>query len=424
MLSQSQVDLVNANNDLASRDPSLQTYSNTTGLPNVFPGLDDVAIQVGATRFQGWQSVSITRSCEMIQNSFTVTASVEFMQAPAAMAATRPGTLCSVYIGADLVLTGRIDRRTISADAHNHQVTITGRDLTRNLVDCSADLLNDPALAGGFINAVDILDLAQKLCNAFGLKARSNIQDTLPPIPGFQVGLGETSYSIIESAARYCGVLVYADENANVVFDRIGNQSMASGFTMPGNIEAILAERALDLRFSHYTAVWNTVAALTQITDKANQRALVIDGPMSQIEYRPRIIVVSQNTPIIGYDLGLATANWELARRYGRSQGVTITCDSWRDTKGSLWKANTLVTVDAPNADISNARWVIGTVVFRKDAGGTHADLVILPPEAFSVEPNPLNLLDAQIAAGSPTSQNPRPPSTATSGLAVDGGTI
>ena len=117
-------------------------------------GPDDVTIQVGSNRFVGWQNVTITRSCESMPNNWSLTASAEFLQG-AALAGTRPGQSCLIYIGSDLVITGKIDRRSIPIDARNHQVTLSGRGITRNLVDCSADLLNDPGIRGGQINGAN-----------------------------------------------------------------------------------------------------------------------------------------------------------------------------------------------------------------------------------------------------------------------------
>ncbi len=71
---------------------------------------DDVTIQVGSNRFVGWQNVTITRSCESMPNTWSLTASTEFPQG-AAFAGTRPGQSCLIHFGSDLVITGKIDRR-------------------------------------------------------------------------------------------------------------------------------------------------------------------------------------------------------------------------------------------------------------------------------------------------------------------------
>ncbi len=109
---------------------------------------DDVPIQVGSNRFVGWQNETISRSCESMPNYWSLTASAEFRQG-AALAGTRPGQSCLITIGSDLVITGKIDRRSIAVDARNHQVTLSDHGIARNLVDCSPDLLNDPGIRGG-----------------------------------------------------------------------------------------------------------------------------------------------------------------------------------------------------------------------------------------------------------------------------------
>ncbi len=180
-----------------------------------------------------------------------------------------------IYIGSDLVITGWIDRRSIPIDAHNHTVMLSGRGITRNLVDCSADLAHDPNVHGGMINGVSTLGVATTLAGSCRIKARMGVPGMDPgiPIPQFQVMLGETPYQIIESIARYAGFLVYEDQNGTLVLDRVGTQVHASGFSLPGNIEGINAERSVDQRYSEYLVVWFGVDQLTDLGALAQSSA-------------------------------------------------------------------------------------------------------------------------------------------------------
>ena len=367
---------------------------------------NDVAIRVGSTDFKGWQSVSITSSCESIPNSFQLTAASEALQY-SALAGTRAGQSCKIYIGSDLVITGWIDRRGIGIDAHSHQVTLSGRGITRNLLDCSVDLLRDPNLKGGQIAAANALDLAQRLSRGYGVTAISAVSDLGRSLAAYPISvhLGDTPYQIIESVAAFTGYLVYEDSFGRLVLDRVGTRQMASGFTMPGNIEAIGAERSADLRYSDYLVTWSSVDQLRELNPLGNQRAHEVDPTLG--EYRLKITVSAQVTP--DGEFAQAFARWQKARYIGRSQAAQITCDSWRDSSGQLWTPNRLATIDATAADISNANWIIGTVTYRKDMSGTHADLVLMPPDAFNPEPNPLNLWDRELVGDLPHSQNPAP---------------
>ena len=149
-----------------------------------------------------------------------------------------------MFIGSDLVVTGYVDRYGVNVAPGRHEITIIGRGLCEDLVDCSA------VIEGNTITASNTLDLAQKLCKSFNITARSAVSDLGKPLLPFTVALGETSSEIIERVARYTSFLVYEDEKGQLVLDRVGTKKMASGFKMPGNIEAASSTLSIDQRFS------------------------------------------------------------------------------------------------------------------------------------------------------------------------------
>ncbi|MGI4940908.1 MAG: phage baseplate assembly protein [Janthinobacterium lividum] len=76
--------------------------------------------------------------------------------------------------------------------------------------------------------------------------------------------------------------------------------------------------------------------------------------------------------------------------RNGRSQTISLTCDSWRDSAGTLWQPNALARVDVPIMRLVNQFWIISEVIYRQDDDGTRADLLLMPPDAFQPEPTAL----------------------------------
>jgi prophage tail gpP-like protein len=349
---------------------------------------DEIAIVIGGTRITGWESAAITRSVEQFPSSFVLTAADQFAD-DATRATISPkgaGEKCQIFIGSDLVVTGYVDKYSTNIGPGHHDITITGRGLCQDLVDCSADIADAPGLQGGTISAGNLRDLATILCKPFGV-------DLGKPIPPYTIHLGDTVYNILEEFARYCGYLLYEDELGTLVLDRVGTQPMASGFTMPGNIEGASSTLSINQRFSKYTVVWNSIAQYNEINPLSNQRFSVTDPTMPR--YRPRIWPSLQYMP--GEDFAQLSANWDLARRIGRSQAINLTCDSWRDSAGMLWQLNRLAPINAPALKIVNAQWIIGNVVFRKDQSGTHADVTLMPPDAFNPQPAPLYLWDREI---------------------------
>lgn len=379
---------------------------------------DEISIVVGGNRIVGWESASITRSVEAFPSSFVLTAADQFPTdaTKATIFPSGPGEPCQIYIGNDLVINGYVDRYGITVGGGRHDVTIQGRGICQDLADCSADLMHNPNVNGATMFAANVWDLAQKLCNSFNLTARMASGISLgKPVKYLTVALGETSYEIIERVARYAGFLVYEDQNGNLVLDQVGTQPHASGFSMPGNIESASSTLSIDQRFSQYTVLWSSVAQYSEINPLANQRSDIKDDAFIKQfpnRYRPRLIVSEQYDP--DSDYGVARGKWELARRIGRSQAITLTCDSWRDTAGKLWTPNMLAPINAPALKIVNASWIIGTVVYRKDQSGTHADVMLMPPAAFTPEPAPLYLWDREITHAPPSSGAAAPPTQPT----------
>ena len=99
-----------------------------------------------------------------------------------------------------------------------------------------------------------------------------------------------------------------------------------------------------------------------------------------------------------------------------------LTCDSWRDSAGKLWQPNYLATVDLPTLKLSKVKWIIATVTFRKDASGTHADLTLMPPDAFSVQPSTLNIFDREFNAGSALEPGSSPADHVAAGVSAESG--
>jgi prophage tail gpP-like protein len=77
-----------------------------------------------------------------------------------------------------------------------------------------------------------------------------------------------------------------------------------------------------------------------------------------------------------------------MVRRKGRSQAIRVTCDSWRDSAGTLWQPNFTVLVDIGALASSLVPWVISEVHFMVDGDrGTVCDLLLMPRDAFQPQP-------------------------------------
>ncbi|MFC0407912.1 phage baseplate assembly protein [Roseomonas elaeocarpi] len=358
--------------------------------------MDDVTLVVAGQAFGGWQQIRVTRGIERMPSDFDIVLT-ELYPGQASQIPATPGQSCSLRIGADTVVTGYIDRYSPGMAPERHDVRIQGRGKCQDLVDCSAGIRKDGSFSAQ-ISAGTALKIAQDLADPFGITVSRLHDEAGSTIPQFNLNLGETPFEIIDRVSRYRKLLAYEAADGNLILAQVGQESMASGFTEGVNIEEAASSFAMDGRFSSYDVVWTSTDSLRQVRDattgtNGNTHGHAADSTVPR--FRPRVIVSEQI--VDGRDIGQDRAEWEMNRRNGRSQSITLTCDSWRDSAGRLWEPNTLAPIVAPHLKLPNMRWVIAEVTYRRGEDGTHADLTLMPPEAFQIQPSTLQGVDWQV---------------------------
>lgn len=382
---------------------------------------DEVVLVLDDRDWVGWSTVRITRGIERIPNDFEFTLT-ELYPGEAELLVVHAGSKCEIFIGRDLVLSGYVDRVMPRIGPRIHEVTISGRGKCQDLVDCAAEW------EGSVITADTVLGVASKLSSKFGI----TVSGTPGPavgnarisniIPFVRFYLGETPWEIIDRLCRIAGLLPYELPDGNLWIAanpgdipaggnlRRGSAvyaapgyipgpadaptsavNAASGFSEGVNVKHASATYAADQRFSVYRVYRYSMQPQRDVTTGAVNQ--ITEYHDTAVRYRPMVIIAEMDK-----QFGVANASdrgaWEASRRYGRAHMVSLTTDSWRDAAGNLYAPNTLVPLELPSLKASGKTWLIGQVTYRKSENGTECDLVIMPPEAFSVQPTlPVNTL-------------------------------
>ena len=355
---------------------------------------DTVTLTVGNQVLTGWQRVSVMRHLAAIPASFDLQVTEKYPNA--ADVNVQPGQPCTVKIGADLVLTGYVDRYAASINPSMHTIRISGRSMSEDLVDCSA-VFGDIDKPGFQIANGTAFSLAGQLAAPYGITVQSTAGSG-PKLQQFNILLGETPWEIIDRVTRYSDMLVYDMPDGSIMLAKVGTTAMASGFSLGKNIEQGDVNFSMDGRFSEYEG--HLTSVLTFGTD-AGINTPTLGGVVKDVgvpRFRKRYVISEQF--VQGQPLAQARAVWEMNRRKGQSFQFNVTCDSWRDSAGALWDLNKLAPIQAAALKLANASYLIGAITYTRDESGQHAQLTLMPPEAFWVEPSgPLGLVtntDAQ----------------------------
>lgn len=337
----------------------------------------DLVLKVGNTNIQGWESIRVTIGMERCPNDFTLTMSERYAK-EFDKVTVRKGEPCTVEIGGKRVITGYVNRFSPSIAAKKHTITVSGRGKCQDLVDCAANW------KGGVFKNLTLEKIATPLAKLFGInvKMRAN-----PPkiIPTFVLQYGETNFEIIQRLSKYSKLLCYEDEYGDLVFSDVNFTQAASGIVEGLNVKEAQYISSDDQRFSDYFGFMAAVDPFqSELSSTANMIGTVKDEEIKR--YRPMFIVAENGD--IGYQVLQDRLTWERNRRYGRGNQLRVVVDSWKDKAGDLWRPNTLVNVNLPTLKLKNLQWTISEVSFLRDNdGGTRSELLLMPPEAFSVQP-------------------------------------
>jgi prophage tail gpP-like protein len=355
---------------------------------------DTVTLTIGDQVLTGWQRVSVVRHLAAIPASFDLEVTEKYPGS--ADVDVLPGQPCTIQIGGDLVLTGYVDRYAAAVNASMHTIRISGRSKSEDLVDCSAVFgdINQPSfqVANG-----TALSIARQLAAPYSITVQSTAGDG-PKLQQFNILLGETPWEIIDRITRYSQMLVYDMPDGSVMFAKVGTDSMASGFSLGDNLEAGDVAFSMDGRYSDYEGHLTSVLTFgteAGINTPTLGEVVKDDGVP---RFRKRYVISEQF--VQGQPLAQARAVWEMNRRKGQSFQFNVTCDSWRDASGALWDLNKLAPIQASVLKLTDASYLIGAITYTRDESGQHAQLTLMPPEAYAVEPSgPLGLVtntDAQ----------------------------
>lgn len=348
---------------------------------------DDLTLTTNGQAITGWTDIRITRGIERLPSDFEI-GLTELDPSDIAAVTIQPQQAMTVSLGSDLVMTGYIDRFIPSFSSSSHNLKVTGRSKCCDLVDCSAEW------EGGQISGSTALGIAQKLAKVYGINVNCSVPG-LAVIPQFNLMIGESGYEVIERISRYSALLVYDLPSGDLQLAQVGAVRAASGVAEGVNVLEASVEYSADQRYSLYQVFLQSCDVFTDIGDGGNLLQTIPDPNVN----RHRLLTLISEQGGGGSDVAKLRAMWEMVRRAGRSRVVRVVVDSWRDSAGTLWTPNTLVSVSLPSLKLVSDDFLLGEVTYLRGENGTTAELTLMPPDGFKPEPILLQPVFADIGA-------------------------
>ncbi len=337
--------------------------------------MNDVFLIINGAKYGGWKDVEITRSMETLSGRFRL-GLTERWPGQNVDRPIRLSDSCAVRIGNDTVITGYVDDIEQSYDATSHTLTITGRDKSGDLVDCSAK--HNP---GQWKNQ-SLEAIAQDLTQPFGISVKTEVP-TGERFKTFAIEQGETVLEVIERLCKLRGLLCIPDGSGNIVITRTdrakaGVALITGENILKGSIRLSAKEQYSEITVKGQTEGSDTVKPKVNTTPSAQSR------DASVRRHRP-LIVLAEGQANGG--ICQQRADWETAIRKAKGFEVEYAVADWRQGQtGPLWSINQRIRVRDKVFKVDE-HLIVSCITFRLDENGRRTELTLSKPEAFT--PNP-----------------------------------
>jgi len=337
----------------------------------------DLVLQVNGVDYGGWKSAAVTRGIETVAGGFELEVTERWA------GQDKPWPIfeedeCSLSIEGVPVITGHVDRRSLVYGAAAHSLTVSGRDKTGALVDCSADLRQWE------FRQVPLLTLAKRLADPFGIGVSLQPGLSMPPPPAkFSIDPGDTAFDALEQACRMAGVLPICDGAGGLRLSRVGTTRCSTELIHGENILAASADYDASGRFARYVVSGQQAGSDLLGGEATRVKAEARD---ENVRRRDRVLVVRPEKSATQAHAKQRAA-WEATVRAARSRRVRVTVRGWTQGDGTLWPVNALVPVRSPYLGI-DAELLITQATYRlAESEGTTTELSLMAAEAFDPEP-------------------------------------
>lgn len=339
--------------------------------------MPEISLLVNGRVYGGWKTARVTRGIESISGGFELSVS-ERWKAEASPWPIYEEDECTLSLAGQRVITGYVDKRSVSYSASEHSLSVSGRDKAGLLVDCSLtsgpwEYYGAPALA-----------VAQRVCKPFGVRVSVAPGLRIPTPPEkVAVSPGDSPHDVIERLSRLTGVLAISDGQGGVVLMRPGSKRATTALVEGENVLSASGDFDSSNRFRRYVVLGQHVG--TDTWSGGGTAGVVGSAVDANVRRTERVLVVRPEGNVTPAH-AKKRAEWEATVRAARADSVTITVAGWTQADGTLWAPNTIASVLLPFIGVTGDM-LISQTVFSVGEDGTKTTLTLRGPNAFNPEP-------------------------------------
>ncbi len=382
-----------------------------------------ITIEIAGTKYEGFESVSISKNIETISGSFMLSATSSGSIGKANFP-IRAGDPCKIFIKDEPIINGFVDSIGVRYDAGLHSLDVQGRDRTADVIDSTFltqrtfdASLDDPTFvpppvgtaSGGIFSAgVNLETVIRATLDLEGSDgkttelAKIDVINEAGEIKDFSseesvaAEIGQTLFEFFETYARKRQVLLTTNGNGDIVLARSKDVPLVStvlqnkvGGGEANNIKSgVVKYDNKDLFHTYLMNSQSNPSGFASFFGKKSETIVEQAGKIIDGEIRnSRRLTIPSKTSDNNEDLAnLAQWHRDIRRARGRSYSVVVQGFHSDKEQTKVWTINQLVKVGDDFADV-HGKMLIKAVDYNLDLqAGSTTTLHLVPPESYKLE--------------------------------------
>jgi len=362
-----------------------------------------IILKVNNRKFSGWENISVTHSMTAFAGSFTVQATNLSFDKRMRYFGIHNGDEVRLEYNGRLMIYGHIDSIDVSYDGDSHSMTISGRDKTADLVDCSyvsrdvtVTLGGETKVVNNFFKKQNVLSVIKTLAKPFDItvKADPAVESILSSEIAkaanggkFAISQGVSVSEEIAMLGGVYGFLALSRGDGDLYLTTAGNLLSPGKLKIgskkgPGNIISGSMNSDDTNRFRSYVVKGQGgLSDFADLVDITEPQGIAEDIVARSV--RTKVIIEEDLT-----DSGKAKirAKWEARIRASNSRTFNYKVFGWSPFVDSdIWRINTLVEVKDAFFSI-DTQYLISDITFSLGEGGEVVDMTLVPSASFDIK--------------------------------------
>lgn len=317
---------------------------------------------------RGWESVSVKLSLSTLCNGFSLSQFVgDNFDSPVLF----PGDAVRIESDGELLLDGYVDELNSSFTSGSHTISVSGREKTCDMVDCS---MKD---FGKSWKNRTVSQIVGEVCGAFGISFGANGVKDNGKIVKFCPDPGCTGADVITDVCRQKDVVCFSDGSGTVKLVNEDKFEIVEDFLRQGvNVLSADVSFSNSERFSDYVVLCSS-------DPKTKRRG---ESKDSEIKRTRCMVLIDEGYGSV--DAAEQRASFESLSRSAKSTTLNVTVSGWKRNDGKLWKPGVLVDCLMP---AFFGQWVqtllVNEVELSYDSSGTFAHLQLVRKDYYTQPP-------------------------------------